>query len=103
MEALLKILLKDPNSAIGIAQVYIEKYKPALYSICNEFLKVWSDYVSNDEHYELVAINKRKQYDAYMNVGFSSEQAMSLIINDNLNRVKAVKSLTDSVETATQK
>ena len=90
-EKLLEILLSNPDTANQIVKSTIGKYKPALYSIGSELLGIYSDFVKNDDTYATVATDKKKMFDAYVNVGFSEDQAMALIINNNINRINAIK------------
>ena len=64
---------------------YINKYKPTVYMVCKEMLEIMKDFVKNDDYY------KRNMYDAYVKTGFSEDQAMALILNDNLQLMKSIQ------------
>lgn len=98
MEKLLEILLENPETASVIISGVVEKYKPILYAACKELFWIMKDYASNDEVFELQAQLKKKSYDAYMSVGFSDEQAMALLLNDNLRLIQNMKKISDSVK-----
>lgn len=84
MEKLLEILLTNPETASALIHEYVEKYKPAVYAAGNEMLAVLDDLASNTKFAEVKAKGKKNQFDAYCAVGFSEDQAMALLLNDNL-------------------
>ncbi len=98
MEKLLEILLENPETASVIISGAVEKYKPILYTVCREFLNIMKDYANNDEVFELQAHLKKKSYDAYTSVGFSDEQAMALLLNDNLQLIQNMKQISTSTK-----
>lgn len=70
---------------------YINKYKPTVYMVYKEILEIMKDFVKNDDYYKVVAENKRNMYDAYVKTGFSEDQAMALVLNDNLQLMKSIQ------------
>ena len=70
---------------------YINKYKPTVYMVCKEMLEIMKDFVKNDDYYKVVAENKRNMYNAYVKTGFSEDQAMALVLNDNLQLMKSIQ------------
>ena len=70
---------------------YINKYKPTIYMVCKEILEIMKDVVKNDDYYQVVAENKRNMYNAYVKTGFSEDQAMALVLNDNLQLMKSIQ------------
>lgn len=99
METILKILMEDPNVAMATISAYVTKYKPLAYGIGNELLLIMKDYVDNDEIFNVAASLKKKQYDAYVSVGFTEEQAIAFIINDNLKLIHNIKNNSNRVST----
>lgn len=99
MNELLTSLLTNPATAAPIINALVEKYKPILYSACGALFGMCEDLVNNDDTYALVATDKRKMFDAYVNAGFSEEQAMAFIINSNLDRVKFSKEINNVTNT----
>jgi len=85
MNDILVMLMEDPDLAKEMISELISKYKPLAYSIANELLVVYKDFANNTDYFETVAIAKRNQYDAYISVGFSKEEAMILILNEKNN------------------
>lgn len=76
-----------------IIKGYIKKYKPTVYMAFDELVKVMKDFVKYEDYYKVVAENKRNMYDAYVKTGFSEDQAMALILNDNLQLMKSIQSV----------
>ena len=88
LEIILKLLNENPEVAINLVHGYIEKYKPVVYGLGNECLEIAKDYVENDELHRLCAMAKRKTFLAYTEVGFTEDQALALMLNDNLQLMK---------------
>ena len=84
---------EEPNdtSLDDMIKEYINKYKPTVHMVCKEILEIMKDFVKNDDYYKVVAENKRNMYNAYVKTGFSEDQAMALILNDNLQLMKSIQ------------
>ena len=95
-EKLLEMMLENPDTIPALVPALVEKYKPALYSICNEFIKVMKDY-SESEYFEVKAKVAKKQFDAYINAGFSEDQAIAFMINDNIQLMNSIKNTIKNV------
>ena len=101
MDVMTKMMLEEmlsggeskDTSFDDIIKGYIEKYKPTVYMAFDELVKVMKDFVKYDDYYKVVAENKRNMYDAYVEIGFSEDQAMALILNDNLQLMKSVQKI----------
>ena len=101
MDAMTKMMLEEmlsggeseDASLDDIIKGYIKKYKPTVYMAFDELVKVMKDFVKYDDYYKVVAENKRNMYDAYVEIGFSEDQAMALILNDNLQLMKSVQKI----------
>lgn len=98
MDVMTKLMLEEmlsgeseDTSFDDIIKGYIKKYKPTVYMAFNELVKVMNDFVKYDDYYKVVAENKRNMYDAYVKIGFSEDQAMALILNDNLQLMKSIQ------------
>ena len=101
MEELLAKLLENPEALLEIGKTYVEKYKPVAYGVAQEFANVYKDYSENTEYPAIVAKVKKNMYDAYLNVGFTEDQALALMINDNLilmDNVKRIGNKSSSVK-----
>lgn len=98
MDVMTKLMLEEmlsgeseDTSFDDIIKGYIKKYKPTVYMAFNELVKVMNDFVNYEDYYKVVAENKRNMYDAYVKIGFSEDQAMALILNDNLQLMKSIQ------------
>jgi hypothetical protein len=91
MEELLAKLLENPDVLLEAAKMYVEKYKPVAYGVAQEFVNVYKDYSENTEYPAIVAKVKKNMYDAYCEAGFTEDQALALMINDNLKLMDNVK------------
>lgn len=87
---LIKLLLESEDLVPTIKE-YINKYKPMAYSLLQEFVEIARDYSNNIEYPAIVAKTKKNLYDAYINVGFTEDQALALMINDNIQLMKNIK------------
>lgn len=101
MDVMTKMMLEEmlsggeseDTSFDDIIKGYIKKYKPTVYMAFDELVKVMKDFVNYEDYYKVVAENKRNMYDAYVEIGFSEDQAMALILNDNLQLMKSVQKI----------
>lgn len=89
-ELLIKLLTSNPEIISGTVKEYINKYKPMVYEIVGDVYSIYKDYVANEEHYIIDAEYYKNKLDAYMNAGFSREEAMSLILKDSKDLEKAL-------------
>ena len=91
MEAILKLLAENPESLGIIAKTYIKKYKKPVYDILEEVVAIAKDYSDNSEYPAIVAKTRKNMFDAYVNVGFTEDQALALMINDNIRLMENIK------------
>lgn len=82
-------LLKDPEGIDALRKI-IEVYKEPVYSVLGEFVSIWKDFI-NSEYYELTAASQRKMFRAYIDAGFSEDQAMMLLLNNHLEIAEFTK------------
>lgn len=80
-----------------VIKEYINKYKPMVYDLAQEVVEVYKDYSNNTEYPTIVAKTKKNMYDAYVSVGFTEDQALALMINDNIQLMKNIKQISNSV------
>ena len=90
-EKLLELMFENPETVPALIPELVKKYTPIIYSVCNEFYSMVKDYANNTEWFETIAKIKKQQFDAYVNVGFTEEQAIAFIINDNLQLMENIK------------
>lgn len=91
MEKLLETLLSEPKTATVLIKGVIDTYKPVVYEVAKELVQVYKDYSENEEYPTIVAKVKKNMYDAYVAVGFTEDQALALMINDNIQMMKGLK------------
>ena len=96
IEKLLVAAMTDPDGAIEEVGGYIEKYKPVAYKALKYFVDIYADYVNNRQWSGLVAKAKRNMFDAYVGVGFTEDQAMALLLNDNIRLMENIKKTSNS-------
>ena len=95
-EELLKLLMENPDILALTVREVVAKYKPAAYGILQEIVEMAKDYSNNTEYPAIVAKTKKNLYDAYINVGFSDDQALALMINDNIQLMKNLNQISSS-------
>lgn len=103
MEIILKLLMENPDMLMLTAKEYINKYKPVVYGLSQELVEIYKDYSNNTEYPATVAKVKKNMYDAYVNVGFTEDQALALMINDNIQLMKSIKQVSGNVKNANGK
>lgn len=103
IETILELLSKNPEVALGMIKGYIEQYKPLVYGAGKELLEIYKDLVNNKELSELQARSRRNSYDAYVEVGFTEDQALALMLNDNLQLMDNMKNIQQSSKKITNK
>lgn len=71
----------------GLIKEYIEKYKP---------IEVYKDYSYNTDYPAVASKTKKNMYDAYVGVGFTEDQSLALMINDNILFMKNIKQVSSN-------
>lgn len=67
-----------------------------VYSLAQEVVEVYKDYSNNTDYPAVVAKTKKNMYDAYVDVGFTEDQALGLMINDNIQLMKNIKQISSN-------
>ena len=98
-EKLLELMLENPETIPVLIPELVNKYKPTIYTVCNEIHNMIKDYANNTGYFETCAKIKRQQFDAYVNAGFTEDQAIAFIINDNLKLMEQTKNSGSKVNT----
>lgn len=96
MNKILELLMGDTEMLLPVIKEYINKYKPVAYGLVQEVVEVYKDYSNNTEYPAIVAKTKKNMYDAYISVGFTEDQALALMINDNIQLMKNIKQIASS-------
>ena len=103
MEKFLALLMENPETVIDVIKGGIDKYKPLVYDLLHEVVKICDDYADNKECPMVVAKAKKNMFDAYVAVGFTEDQAMALMLNDNLQLVKNLRESAANVSKTSSK
>lgn len=103
MEKILELLTSNPELVVPMVKTYIEKYKPMVYELAQEIVNIYKDYSNNTEHPAVIAKTKKNLYDAYVGVGFTEDQALALMINDNIQLLKNMKQISSNYSKSTKK
>lgn len=96
MEQILRLLMENPETLTSAIKEYVNKYKPVVYGLAQEVVEIYKDYSNNTEYPAVVAKTRKNMYDAYVSVGFTEDQALALMINDNIQLMKNVKQISSS-------
>lgn len=99
MEMILKLMMENPDMLVPVVKEYIAKYKPMAYELAQEFVEIYKDYANNTEYPTIVARTKKNIYDAYVSVGFTEDQALALMINDNIQLIENAKKISSNNKT----
>lgn len=96
MDKILELLGSNPELIVSVVKEYISKYKTVVYDLVQEAVEIYKDYSNNTEYPAIVAKTKKNMYDAYVSVGFTEEQALALMINDNIQLMKNIKQISST-------
>ena len=91
MEKLIEAFMESPEVGFVLLKTMIEKYKPMAYEVANIIEDIYRDYSNNTEHPALVARVKKNMYDAYVDAGFTEDQALALMMNDNIQLMERIQ------------
>jgi hypothetical protein len=103
MDKIIELLMSNPELATVLIKEYISKYKPVVYEIAQEAVEIYKDYSNNTEYPTVVAKSRKNMYDAYVNVGFTEDQALALMINDNIKLMENIKKSSTSKSSSNKK
>lgn len=101
METILRLLMENPENLGEVVKSYIVKYKEPVYDVLKELMVIAKDYSENTEYPAICAKIKKNTYDAYVNAGFTEDQALALMINDNIRLMENIKK--SSIKVSTKK
>lgn len=98
MDKILELVMSNPELIAPTVRACIEKYKPMVYELLQEIVEIYRDYSKNTDHPSVVAKVKRNMYEAYLEAGFTEDQAMTLMVNDNSQLIKFANKLSTSMK-----
>ncbi len=90
-EELIKTFIENPEVGLAVVKTLVDKYKPTVYEVGNMIMDVYKDFANNTEYPATVAKVKKNMYDAYIAAGFNEDQALALMINDNIQLMNNIK------------
>jgi len=96
-------LLENPEAVKVLIKEQVGQYKPLLYMIGQELLEVYKDFSNNTEYFTAKAKVRKNQFDAYVEVGFTKEQAMMFLLTDIDNMKKSINNVTNGVGSKSKK
>ena len=102
MEKLIEVFMESPEAGFALIEGMIEKYKPMAYETAEIVMDIYKDLANNTEYPAIKAKVKKNMYDAYLAAGFNAEQALALMINDNIQLMNNIKKQSSKV-TSTKK
>lgn len=100
MDKIIDAFMEKPETGFALLKVLIEKYKPMAYEIGNIFVDIYKDFANNTEYPAVVAKAKKNMYDAYVEAGFTEDQALALMINDNIKLMDNIKKVSSKSNTS---
>ena len=103
MNELLTSLLENPEALKEMIKEQVGQYKPLVYMIGTELLEVYKDFANNTEYFIVKAKVRKNQFDAYVEVGFTKEQAMMFLLTDIDNMKKSINNVTNNVRSKSKK
>lgn len=80
---------------------YIKEYTPIAIDVAKELFEIYKKYVDNEELHIYRAKSLMNDYNAYINAGFTEDQAFTLLLNDKTQRNDSLKKI--SYNTANRK
>lgn len=96
MEKLIEVFMESPEAGFTLPKGMIEKYKPMAYEVAGIVMDVYKDFANNIDYPATVAKVKKNIYDAYLEAGFNEDQALALMINDNIQLMNNIKKLSSN-------
>lgn len=91
-------MIDELNSLLPFIKMTIEKYKPFVYELFHEVVKILNDYSNNTELPAISARITKNQYDAFIAAGFSEDQAFSLLMKNSIQAGKSSAELSKLVK-----
>ena len=75
---------------------YIKEYTPIAIDVAKELFEIYKKYVDNEELHIYRAKSLMNDYQAYINAGFTEDQAFTLLLNDKTQRNDSLKKMSYS-------
>ena len=94
---LLSTLIGDPEMLGETLRNAVSKYKPVIYTLLEELFTCYEDLANNHRVFAAQAAMKHNAYKAYMDAGFSKEQAMLLLLDSDAARRSFMRQIASSI------
>ena len=91
MDKLIDAFMESPETGFSLLKEMVEQYKPMAYEVAEIIMGIYKDFANNTEYPATVAKVKKNMYDAYTGAGFTEDQALALMINDNIQLMNNIK------------
>lgn len=88
---------QNPTETVRQIVGGIELAKPLFYAVMISLFDSFKDLTENDEYFRTIAEFNHNKYLAYIDVGFSEDQAMMLLLHD-INMVNKIMSSSTNVK-----
>ena len=83
---------KDPTGSIQTVVGVVELAKPLVYAVLMSLFDSYKDLTENKDYFDTVAQFYRNRFDALLNVGFTEDQALAIILKRDRDIEKAISS-----------
>ena len=98
---LLSTLIGDPEMLGETIRNAVSKYKPTIYALLDELFTCYEDLSNNQRVFAAHAQMKWNAYAAYLDAGFTKEQAMLLLFDSDAAHRSIMKQIASVISTAT--
>ena len=90
---LLSTLFGDPEMMQEVIRNTIKQYKPVIYSVIDELLIAYEDAACSERFFKIQAQMKSQAHKAYMDAGFTDEQATLFLLDSDITRKKLLNQI----------
>jgi len=90
---LLPLFNEDKELTTEVIETLVAQIKPILYAVLKEGFDMYKDLADNADYFTYRAKMKHELFKAYQDLGFSEDQAMLLLLNNDTARVNFAKQL----------
>ena len=85
--------LGDPKMIQEVIQNTVNQYRPVVYTLLSELFSFYDDLANNDELFKTQALIKYNAYKAYIDIGFTKEQATLFLLDSDITRKKLLNQI----------
>ena len=99
MEELFNAIKENPETI----KTLVELYKPVIYGIIDSLFGMYKDWTNNEEYFSTNAQFTWNRFKALKNWGFTDDQAMSIILNEDNKFLREISKSSASIAKSTEK